>query len=229
MHRIQLPNTTAHHNRDKNSTVPLLFVYAETNLPTDFGLFHTVIFREIDSEKEHLAIISGVIQGQENVLLRIHSECFTGEVLHSLKCDCREQLHSALEQISQSQAGLLIYLRQEGRGIGLGNKIRAYALQENGHDTVDANRILGFQDDLRTYEVAVEILEHFNVSSVQLLTNNPLKIEAIENLGIQVNKRIPLLCPPNPHNINYFKAKRERMGHIFDTSMLLNTNQGNKK
>ena len=197
-----------------------LTLYAETTLPTEFGLFRTLVFREAESEKEHLAIIAGDIKNQKDVLMRIHSECFTGEVLHSLKCDCREQLHTALKQIAEKGCGLLIYLRQEGRGIGLGNKIRAYALQEQGHDTVDANRLLGFEDDLRTYGAAEEILRYFNINSVQILTNNPLKIKGIEDIGIKVTRRVPLLCHPNSHNLHYIQTKQERMGHLFDPEKL---------
>lgn len=200
---------------------PSLHLYAETLLPTEFGEFRTVVFRDEEDQKEHLALIYGQVEQQENVLIRMHSECFTGEVLHSLKCDCREQLHAGLTAIADSGCGILIYLRQEGRGIGLGNKIRAYALQEQGYDTVDANRMLGFGDDHRTYEVAFQILEHFKIGSVRLLTNNPNKLESLEASGIPVTERVPLLCPPNPHSAGYFKTKQERMGHMFDASHLV--------
>ncbi|TNE46208.1 MAG: GTP cyclohydrolase II [Deltaproteobacteria bacterium] len=203
---------------------PTLNVYAETNLPTEFGVFRTVVFLDEEDQKEHLAMIYGDIEGQENVLVRMHSECFTGEVLHSFKCDCREQLHAGLQAVAESGCGVLIYLRQEGRGIGLGNKIRAYALQEQGYDTVDANRMLGFGDDLRTYEVAFHVLEHFKVQSVRLLTNNPSKLTALEESGITVTERVPHLCPPNPHSLSYFQAKQERMGHMFDASHLAASN-----
>lgn len=192
--------------------------YAETNLPTEFGVFRLIVFRESKTDVEHMALIMGDIKDGQNIPMRVHSECFTGEVLHSQKCDCREQLHAGLRYIAEQKRGLLIYLRQEGRGIGLGNKIRAYALQEDGHDTVEANRLLGFGDDLRTYEVAVQIIEYFNLQSVRLLTNNPLKLKALEEQGIQVNGRIPLLCPVNEHSLDYFKTKQERMGHMFDVS-----------
>jgi GTP cyclohydrolase II len=195
-----------------------LQLYAETNLPTEFGTFRVMVFREAETEAEHMAIIKGDITASQDLPIRIHSECFTGEVLHSQKCDCREQLHAALEYISNQEAGMIIYLRQEGRGIGLGNKIRAYALQESGHDTVEANRLLGFGDDLRTYEVAAEILFHFKIGAVSLLTNNPLKIQALQNHGVQVNKRLPLICPTNQHSLSYFKTKQERMGHMFDVN-----------
>lgn len=210
---------SANPSPDKNWK-PTLSLYAETQLPTEFGVFRTVVFLDEEDQKEHLAMIYGDIDNQENVLVRMHSECFTGEVLHSLKCDCREQLHAGLTEIAQSGCGILIYLRQEGRGIGLGNKIRAYALQEQGYDTVDANRMLGFEDDQRTYEVAFQILEHFKVRSVRLLTNNPEKLHSLQSSGIIVTERVPLLCPPNPHSLEYFKTKQERMGHFLESTHL---------
>lgn len=218
-------STSTSARAEKRQWKPTLDVYAETNLPTEFGMFRTVVFRDSDDEKEHLALIYGDVEQQENVLIRMHSECFTGEVLHSLKCDCREQLHAGLQRVAESGSGILIYLRQEGRGIGLGNKIRAYALQEEGYDTVDANRELGFGDDLRTYEVAFHILEHFQIRSVRLLTNNPAKLEALQESGITVVERVPLLCPPNPHSLSYFQAKQARMGHMFNASQLAANDQ----
>jgi len=194
--------------------------YAETNLPTEFGSFRVVVFREIDNDKEHLAIIKGDIENTTDLLVRVHSECFTAEVLHSLKCDCKEQLHEALRAIGQAGRGMIVYLRQEGRGIGLGNKIRAYSLQESGFDTVDANRALGFEDDSRTYEMAAGMLRYFKVLSIRLLTNNPEKIEHLENLGIEITRRESILCEPNPHNIDYFVTKKERMRHMFSASFL---------
>ncbi len=200
----------------KRKNGSFLEYYSETELPTEFGTFRTVVFKDKRDGLEHLALVKGDICGGEGVLARVHSECFTGEVLHSLKCDCREQLHSALQELSRAGRGILIYLRQEGRGIGLGNKIRAYALQAQGYDTVEANKMLGFEEDLRTYEVAYEILKYFDVRSVRLMTNNPLKLEALEKSGIRVEERVPLVCPPNIYNIEYFKTKREKMGHLFE-------------
>lgn len=195
-----------------------LTVYAETNLPTEFGNFRTVVFLDEKDQKEHLALVYGDVEAKENVLIRMHSECFTGEVLHSYKCDCREQLHAGLQQIAESGCGILIYLRQEGRGIGLGNKIRAYALQEQGYDTVDANRMLGFEDDLRTYDVAFHILNHYNIQSVRVLTNNPSKLKALQGSGIPVTERVGLHIPVNPFSLGYFQAKQARMGHMFEQS-----------
>jgi len=194
--------------------------YAEANLPTEYGMFRVVVFRDTETNDEHLAIIAGEIKEAEDLLVRVHSECFTGEVLHSLKCDCREQLLHALKAISEKGTGMVIYLRQEGRGIGLGNKIKAYALQEAGHDTVDANRLLGFADDLRSYDAAKYILDYFDIHSISMLTNNPDKIESLEALGVIINKRLPIYCEPNAHSINYFKTKKIRMGHLFDESFL---------
>lgn len=199
---------------------PKLTHYAETNLPTEHGVFRVIVFQEEGSDKEHLAIICGEIQGGEGIPIRVHSECFTGEVLHSMKCDCREQLQAALQYIAGQGQGMVIYLRQEGRGIGLGNKIRAYALQEQGADTVDANRLLGFGDDLRTYEVAHQIITHLKLQSVKLLTNNPLKLQKLAELGVTIEERLPIFCEPNMHSLGYFRAKKARMGHMFDSSLL---------
>jgi len=201
---------------------PKLTPYAETNLPTEFGVFRVVVFPDPENGKEHLAIIKGEIEYAEDLLVRVHSECFTAEVLHSLKCDCKEQLHEALRQIAKAGHGMLIYLRQEGRGIGLGNKIRAYSLQETGYDTVDANRVLGFGDDLRSYEMAADIIRHFHIRSIRLLTNNPEKIGRLKELDIEISKREPIFCEPNAHNIDYFITKKKRMGHMFSSSQLKN-------
>ena len=164
--------------------------YAEANVPTEYGLLRTIVYRV--GEVEHLALVHGDVSGREGVHVRVHSECLTGEVLHSLKCDCREQLDYALKHIFDEDAGIVVYLRQEGRGIGLGNKIKAYALQSKGADTVDANRMLGFEDDSRTYEVAADILRDLDVRSVVLLTNNPLKMDALKKDGVPVVDRHPV-------------------------------------
>lgn len=204
----------------KHKENSVITAYAETNLPTEFGLFRVIVFQENETGKEHLAIIAGDIESKEDILIRVHSECLTGEVFHSRKCDCREQLEAGLSRIAEEGEGMVIYLRQEGRGIGLGNKIRAYALQESGHDTVDSNRMLGFGDDLRTYEVAVDILRHLDVQSVRLMTNNPSKIKALQEEGVVVNGREEIFCEPNAHSINYFRSKQARMGHMFDDGEL---------
>lgn len=188
--------------------------YSQANLPTHYGTFLLSVYHTNVDDKEHLAIQMGEIGDTEELLVRIHSECLTSEVLGSLKCDCREQLEAALEYIAKEGRGLVIYLRQEGRGIGLGNKIRAYALQESGYDTVEANHLLGFPDDLRRYDVAAAILKDLGVNSVRLLTNNPRKIEGLEENGIRVTARIPLQIAPNPINRFYLMTKAKKSGHL---------------
>lgn len=190
--------------------------YAETNLPTPRGTFKTIVFRDKRNGLEHLALVVGNVEGNESVPVRVHSECLTGEVFGSLRCDCRQQLERAMDHMSQAGRGVVLYLRQEGRGIGLGNKIKAYALQEKGMDTYEANRSLGFPDDLRTYEVAGEMLRMLGVLSVDLMTNNPLKIAGLVDEGITVRRRIPSRTQHNPHNTSYLKAKRDRSGHLIE-------------
>ena len=187
--------------------------YSEAEIPTEYGVFRIVVYRQEGSRLEHVALLRGPVEGATDVLARVHSECLTGEVFHSLKCDCREQLDLALRRISEAGQGVLIYLRQEGRGIGLGNKIRAYALQAGGLDTVDANRALGFEDDLRRYHVASRILEDLKVQSVALLTNNPEKVDALRADGVVVT-RLEHQVEPHDFNRAYLETKRERMGHM---------------
>ncbi len=195
---------------------PLVELYAEAPLPTKHGLLKAYVFRENGTDKEHVVAVKGDIRGQQGVPVRIHSECLTSEILGSLKCDCRDQLEHALALVGRSERGAVLYLRQEGRGIGLGNKIRAYALQARGADTYEANRQLGFPDDLRRYDVAAAMLKHLGVESVDLITNNPLKIKALESEGVPVRRRIPSLASSNPHNIGYLRTKRERTGHLIE-------------
>jgi GTP cyclohydrolase II len=191
--------------------------YSESDLPTERGLFRIVIFRDRRNGKEHVALVKGTVTGLEGVPVRIHSECMTSEVFGSLRCDCRAQLDRALDFIAQQGCGVMLYLRQEGRGIGLGNKIRAYALQqENGLDTVEANLKLGFADDLRRYDSAAEMLRSLGVASVDLITNNPLKIAGLVDEGIPVRRRIPSRTLTNPLNVNYLKTKRDRSGHLIE-------------
>ncbi len=189
--------------------------FSEASLPTERGTFQVVVFRETATRQEHLAMVMGDVAG-EAVPVRVHSECLTSEVLGSLKCDCRAQLDRALDLIARRGRGVLVYLRQEGRGIGLGNKIKAYALQADGHDTYEANRLLGFPDDLRRYDVAAEMLRQLGVRSVDLVTNNPLKIAELVDAGIPVRRRIALPSPANPHNAGYLRVKRERTGHLIE-------------
>jgi GTP cyclohydrolase II len=199
---------------DKGSLAGVVSRYADAFVPTEYGRMRVVVYHESGTPHEHCAIIHGDVQGKEHVLIRVHSECFTGEVLHSLKCDCREQLDYALRAIVAAEAGIVIYLRQEGRGIGLGNKIRAYALQdEHGADTVDANRLLGFDDDLRRYHVATAILAELDIPSVRLLTNNPEKVDALRAEGLVV-ERVPVHIAPGEQNQGYLTTKQKRMGHL---------------
>lgn len=195
------------------SAVKRLEVYAETLLPTHHGEFGFMIFR--DSEGlEHVALIKGDISGQENILCRIHSQCLTSEVFGSQKCDCKQQLDFALDAIQKSKRGVLLYLRQEGRGIGLGNKIKAYALQEQGLDTIDANKALGLPVDAREYSLAAEMLKALGVRSVQLLTNNPLKLKALKQAGIQVSrKKLDMISIPE-QAAHYVRVKQKRLGHL---------------
>lgn len=208
---------------DKTQLLPtrrpshLLERYSESDLPTDRGLFRLVVFRDKRDGREHVAMVKGDVRDLEGVPVRLHSECLTSEVFGSLRCDCRAQLDRALDFISQQGKGVLVYLRQEGRGIGLGNKIRAYALQqEQGLDTVEANLKLGFADDLRRYDVAAEILRSLGVKSADLITNNPLKIAGLVDEGIPVRRRIPSRTLHNPLNVDYLKTKRDRSGHLIE-------------
>jgi 3,4-dihydroxy 2-butanone 4-phosphate synthase / GTP cyclohydrolase II len=184
-----------------------------TALPTGFGEFEVFGYRSLVDDKHHVALVKGEIDGQEDVLVRVHSECLTGDVFHSLRCDCGEQLESALSMIEREGRGVLLYLAQEGRGIGLLNKLKAYKLQEEGLDTVDANLQLGLPADLRDYGIGAQILVDLGLTSIRLLTNNPKKIRGLEGYGLRVTDQIPIEHIPNPHNEAYLRAKRERMGH----------------
>jgi len=195
---------------------PLVRLYSQADVPTDYGTLRVIVFREGNTDVEHCAIVHGEVRGSQHVLARVHSECFTGEVLHSLKCDCREQLDQALARIAAAPSGVVVYLRQEGRGIGLGNKIRAYALQEQGADTVDANVRLGFGADERRYHVAAEIFELLGVQSIALMTNNPAKVDALRADGVVVSSRVPMSINPNEHNREYLRTKNRRMGHLIE-------------
>lgn len=192
----------------------LVFV-AETRLPTVHGVFRVRAYRDPVTDTEPLAIVSGDVEGREGIAVRVHDECLTSEVLGSLKCDCKLQLDHALEHI-RAFGGVVIYLRQEGRGIGLANKIAAYALQEEGLDTVDANRALGLPDDARRYHAAAAILADLGLDRIRLLTNNPRKIERLQAEGVTVFERIPVIAGSNPHSQGYLEAKVERMGHLPD-------------
>lgn len=194
--------------------LPRVERYSEANVPTEYGSFRVLVYRERTEagSVEHMAMVRGDVRG-EDVLVRVHSECWTGEVLHSLKCECREQLDFALRKVSEAGRGAVFYLRQEGRGIGLGDKIRAYQLQERGIDTVDANRMLGLPDDTRRYHVAAFMCQDLGIRSVRLLTNNPEKVRRLRSEGIPVKERVPVQIEPNEHNVGYLLAKSRRMGH----------------
>jgi 3,4-dihydroxy 2-butanone 4-phosphate synthase/GTP cyclohydrolase II len=184
-----------------------------TKLPTGFGDFEAVGYRELVGGKHHVALVKGEVDGREDVLVRVHSECLTGDVFHSLRCDCGEQLESALAMIEREGNGVLLYLSQEGRGIGLLNKLRAYKLQEGGLDTVEANLQLGLPADLRDYGIGAQILVDLGLSSIRILTNNPKKIRGLEGYGLSVCEQVPIEHISNPHNEAYLRAKRDRMGH----------------
>jgi 3,4-dihydroxy 2-butanone 4-phosphate synthase/GTP cyclohydrolase II len=187
-------------------------------IPTYHGEFKLCIYHENETSKEHLALVMGDPEGKEDVLVRVHSECFTGDVFGSLRCDCGEQLERAMAMIAESGEGVIIYLRQEGRGIGLEEKLRAYNLQDEGYDTVEANLALGHQADERDYTCAARILENLGIRSIALITNNPSKIEALNSLGINICRRIPLSPTINPENMRYLSTKAERMRHLLDTN-----------
>lgn len=191
-------------------------IVAIAELPTRFGDFHIVAFENNIDGKEHVAITKGDVIGASDVPVRLHSECLTGDVLGSLRCDCRDQLEASLKAIGQMERGMVLYLRQEGRGIGLTNKIRAYSLQDEGLDTVEANHALGFRDDERDYEVAALMLKALQVESIQLMTNNPKKIAQLTQYGIKVSERIPHVMAPNKYNRFYLETKAAKSGHMID-------------
>jgi 3,4-dihydroxy 2-butanone 4-phosphate synthase / GTP cyclohydrolase II len=185
-----------------------------TKLPTAFGEFTAVGYRSLLDDKHHVAMVKGEVAGAEDVLVRVHSECLTGDVFHSLRCDCGEQLEAAMAMIEREGQGVLLYLAQEGRGIGLLNKLRAYKLQEDGLDTVDANLKLGLPADLRDYGIGAQILVDLGLSSIRILTNNPKKIHGLEGYGLSVAEQVPIQSVPNPHNEDYLRAKRDKLGHV---------------
>lgn len=189
---------------------------AMAELPTRFGDFHIIAFENNRDGKEHVAITKGDVIGAANVPVRLHSECLTGDALGSLRCDCRDQLEASLKAIGRMERGMVLYLRQEGRGIGLINKVRAYSLQDNGLDTVEANLALGFRDDERDYAVAAHMLMSLKIESIQLMTNNPKKINQLTQYGINVTRRIPHIMEANEHNKFYLETKAAKSGHLID-------------
>ncbi|MEM9453228.1 MAG: GTP cyclohydrolase II [Myxococcota bacterium] len=196
---------------------PTVSVIARAKLPTKHGDFEIVAFETEDGRRlDDVAIVQGTIEGVNEVPVRMHSECLTGDVLGSNRCDCGEQLQEALHRFANSECGVLLYLRQEGRGIGIANKVRAYALQDEGLDTVDANRHLGFDDDLRRYDMAAAMLEALGMASIELHTNNPKKVEGLREAGIEVARRVALQIAPREENRRYLDTKRRRSGHLLD-------------
>jgi 3,4-dihydroxy 2-butanone 4-phosphate synthase/GTP cyclohydrolase II len=185
-------------------------------LPTRYGNFALHLYEDELNKEHHLAIVHGKIEGQKNVLVRVHSSCFTGDTLGSLRCDCGQQLHKAIERISQEPHGVLLYMHQEGRGIGLENKLKAYALQDRGMDTVEANEALGFEPDLRHYGIGAQILSDLGLSTIRLMTNNPRKIVGLEGYGLKVVRRVPIEVPSNRNNRRYLKTKKEKLGHLLE-------------
>ena len=184
-------------------------------LPTPFGMFVMHGFADNETEKEHVVLTLGNISGDEPLLARVHSECLTGDALFSMRCDCGPQLQAAMHKIGVAGRGVIFYLRQEGRGIGLLNKIRAYSLQDCGADTVEANEQLGFGADMRDYSILKPMLQHLNIKSLKLLTNNPRKVKALQDMGIQITERIPHQTGRNPHNAKYLETKKGKLGHLF--------------
>ncbi|MEG1235222.1 MAG: GTP cyclohydrolase II [Acinetobacter sp.] len=196
--------------------MPIQFV-ATSRLPTAFGEFKITVFQDPETGEEHVALSKGLDTAPTApVLVRVHSECLTGDAFASLKCDCGPQLQATQKLINEVGQGVILYLRQEGRGIGLTNKIRAYALQDQGHDTVDANLMLNLPADARRYDMCNIMLEHLQIKQVKLVTNNPSKIKALKELGIDVVARVPLTVGLNPFNADYLKTKHERMSHMYD-------------
>ncbi|MBF7683826.1 GTP cyclohydrolase II [Acinetobacter sp. B5B] len=197
--------------------MPIKFI-ATSRLPTAFGNFEISVFQDPDTKEEHIALSKGLVGApvsDQPVLVRIHSECLTGDAFASLKCDCGPQLQATQKMIQEAEQGVILYLRQEGRGIGLTNKIRAYALQDQGHDTVDANLMLNLPADARRYDMCKIMLDYLNITQVKLITNNPLKVQALTDLGINVSDRVALTVGLNPFNESYLKTKVSRMSHLY--------------
>jgi len=203
--------------RYRRKTEKLVKRVAEARIPTEWGDFTCYVYESTLDGEEHVALVRGNVAGEQDVLVRVHSECLTGDAFGSLRCDCGPQLQAAMSRVAQEDRGVVVYLRgHEGRGIGLGHKLRAYSLQEDGHDTVDANTALGLPVDSREYGIGAQILVDLGVTSMQLLTNNPSKYGGLDGFGIKITGRVPLESVPNPENIKYLRTKRERMGHLLE-------------
>jgi 3,4-dihydroxy 2-butanone 4-phosphate synthase / GTP cyclohydrolase II len=203
--------------RYRRQTEKLVQRITEARVPTEWGEFTCYAYRSTLDGTEHLAFVKGAIQGQDNVLVRVHSECLTGDVFGSMRCDCGPQLDESMQRIAEEGLGAVVYLRgHEGRGIGIGHKLRAYQLQDDGHDTVDANLALGLPVDSREYGIGAQILVDLGVTTMRVMTNNPAKYGGLEGFGLEITERVPLLTQPNPENIAYLRTKRERMGHLLE-------------
>jgi len=191
---------------------------AEAELPTPYGDFRIVGYSNDVDDREHVALVRGDVEGQENVLVRVHSKCLTGDVFHSRRCDCGPQLDAAMRQVTEEGAGVIVYLDQEGRGIGLLNKLRAYELQDRGHDTVEANEALGFPPDLRNYGIGAQILVDLGLHSIRILTNNPKKLAGLEGFDLEITERVPLKTQPTDENESYLDVKRSKLGHMLGSA-----------
>ena len=187
---------------------------ASAVIPTEYGDFETIVYESEIDPQHHVAFVKGDVNSDEGILVRVHSECLTSDVFGSLRCDCGPQIHQAMRIIAKEGKGVILYMRQEGRGIGLVNKIKAYALQDNGFDTVEANEVLGFKPDLRDYGIGAQMLADIGVRKMRLLTNNPRKVKGLEGFGLQIVERVPIEIPPNGQNSNYLKVKKDKLGHI---------------